>query len=161
MKYYELLSLVSGNLTETEVKAVEERISGLIKANQGEIVRSENAGKIKLAYPVGDLRYGFYLLTVFQAETNQINVIKRALKLSDDVVRAEIVETTGVAPRRPIQIVAYQEPVVDHDRDREESRYRATRPAPVVSAPVVVAAKPLSSEELEHQIDKILEEKVL
>lgn len=161
MKYYELMSLVPGTLTETEVEAAGERISGLIKTNLGEIVRTQNAGKIKLAYPIDEHRYGFYIITVFQAEPSQVKAVKKFLKLSDDVIRAEIVETTNITPRRPIQLVAYQEPVVDHDRDREEPRYRSTRSAPVTPTVAAPVAKPISSEELERQIDKILDEKVL
>lgn len=162
MKYYQLLAILSPERQENEVKAAEDHIKELLKAQEAEAVRIENLGKIKLAYPIGNHRYGIYVLVIFKAEPKAIAVFKKAFQLTDGLARFDIAEVTEAALRRQYHLNAYQEPVVDHDRERDEARSRMRVSAPAVAAVAkAVPVKTITDEEVNAQIEKILDEKVL
>ncbi|MBI4280650.1 30S ribosomal protein S6 [Candidatus Uhrbacteria bacterium] len=158
MQHYELLVIISASQTESEIQGVEERLKVLVTEQGAEILRAEVLGKVKLAYPLGNLRHALYYFLVFKSEPTLISSLRQALKLFDGIARFEIEKTTEASANRLYQLISYQEPVVDRDREREE-RPRAPR-MPVRAAPAR-AAKPMSEAEVNAQIEKILEEKVL
>lgn len=163
MRYYELLAAIPAQLTDTEIQAVSDRIAAVLATAGTEVLRVENLGKVKFAYPVKKLRHAVYVLTVFKAESKAIAVIQAALIRTDGVLRSVISETTEAALTRPVQLTSYQEPIVERDRDRDDGRSRTGRSAGNAEVtPVAVPVGPtLSSEDVDKQIEKILDEKVL
>ena len=95
MRAYELMYIVNPNIGgDEEYTAFVDRINSLITSYGGTIVTGEPSpigGRRKLAYPIRtqgqDLTEGFYVLTHFEAQPEQIRLIERDLKLVEPVIR--------------------------------------------------------------------------
>ena len=95
MRAYEIMYIVNPNIGgDEEYTAFVDRINSLITSYGGTIVTGEPSpigGRRKLAYPIRtqgkDLTEGFYVLTRFEAQPEQIRLIERDLKLVEPVVR--------------------------------------------------------------------------
>ena len=89
MKKYELLLTLPGTLDENEVKEelakVTEVLTGFVEDPQ-----TKHLGKIRLAYPIKQIRYGYYYTIVFEAEPKQIPQITQKLGLNKLPLRAII-----------------------------------------------------------------------
>lgn len=178
MKYYELLYIIPA--TE-DWEATSGHVESVVKAQEMEILRHEEAGRFRLAYPMRHVRQGVYRLMVFRGEPRGIFPIETALRLERNVLRAMITASNESALKRPVNLMTFQEPAMPRDA-RDESVRRSSRPGlrrvpgrvPAMAATAVVAAspsavaeppkilaKPMSSDEIDQEIDKILEEKVL
>jgi small subunit ribosomal protein S6 len=99
---YELLYIVPNKFTEDEAKAIDEKIKKQISAAEGEIVYSEDWGKKKLAYPIGNFSYGYYKLAEFDLAGAKLQEIDTFLRLSNDVLRHQIVRM----PKRTLEQIA-------------------------------------------------------
>ncbi|MBI4133095.1 30S ribosomal protein S6 [Candidatus Uhrbacteria bacterium] len=158
MHYYELLLIIPTRFTDAEVLAAEERARALIELQQMKVIVSQNLGKIRLAYPVRGERFGTYVRIAFGSDSSDTTPLERALRLSSDFIRFQLVSTSEKALQKPFRLIAYQEPIPGGDRERD-SQPRVPRVSPRPRpAPV---APSLTEEEIDKSIDKILEEKVL
>ncbi len=88
-KKYELLLVLPGTLDEKEAeKQVQEIKASVGVHSQG--LELNNLGKVRLAYPIKQIRYGYYYTLVFNAETADVKVISEKLRLRADVLRSMI-----------------------------------------------------------------------
>ncbi len=65
--------------------------------NGGEVVRAEQLGRRKLAYPINHRETGLYMLIHAQMERNAILELERHLRLSEDVLRHLLVRLDEIA----------------------------------------------------------------
>lgn len=84
---YELIYIIQPDLDEASLEALQERISQTITTQQGEIVKTEEWGKRKLAYPIGNFFEGHYTVHRVQMPPTSIDAIEQTLRYSEDVVR--------------------------------------------------------------------------
>jgi len=92
---YELMYIVDPTIGDDEAyAAVTERIGTAISNAGASITDGEVSaptGRRKLAYPIRhngqDLSEGFYVLTRFQAQPQQVAVIEREIKLTEEIFR--------------------------------------------------------------------------
>lgn len=91
MRDYELVVIVSPEVTDENLGAVNDRIGGWIADGGGEVTNVNVWGRRRLAYPINDNREGTYV--VIQAKTTPKSIIEleRSLRLSDDVLRHMVV----------------------------------------------------------------------
>lgn len=89
MKKYELLLVLPGTLDEKEAGKLVQEIKESVGANSQD-VELNNLGKVRLAYPIKQIRYGYYYTLVFSAEPSAVKTISDKLKLRADVLRAMI-----------------------------------------------------------------------
>ncbi len=87
MPTYELIFIVQPNLDEEGLNALLARLQQVITDNQGQIVKVEQMGRRKLAYPIKKRHEGFYVLIQAGLERVAMAELERALKLSEDVLR--------------------------------------------------------------------------
>ncbi len=95
IRNYELMYIVDPTIGDDEAyAAVTERISAAISnagatESDGELIAP--TGRRRLAYPIRhnsrDLGEGFYVLTRFEAQPQQIAVIEREIKLTEEIIR--------------------------------------------------------------------------
>lgn len=97
MRTYELMFIVLADLEEEALAAVLERVQGVITANGGEVVKAEQLGRRKLAYPINHRETGFYMLIHAQMERATILELERHLRLSEDVLRHLLVRLDEIA----------------------------------------------------------------
>lgn len=91
MRKYELLFIVDPKLEQEELNTVNEKISGTISSGGGEVIEQNDWGTRRLAYQLGHLEEGHYILTEFRADPAQIKPLDRQLRLLQRVIRFIIV----------------------------------------------------------------------
>jgi small subunit ribosomal protein S6 len=89
--HYELLYLVSNQYAENEVKPIIEKVDKIIEEKGGKITLKEEWGKKRLAYPVKNFIYGYYILAEFDLMGEKLAEVDRALRMMNEVLRHQIV----------------------------------------------------------------------
>lgn len=157
-----MLYIIPPQYADAELTGVMERIAGMIEKAGGKIARHENLGRLKLAYPIKQARHGTYVLAHFEADTKTVTELDRALRLSEELVRHQIVQQTPGAEKKTYQITSYVAPLSEEvRRERPEAPVRPK--APVTVAAAVPARREEASfniAELDKKLDEILESDV-
>lgn len=91
MKAYELMLMLTPDLDEERRAEVIKKVEDLIAAQAGVVDNVDSWGKRKLAYEIGGLTDGDYVVVDFHAEPAAIAEIDRVLRISDPVVRFMVV----------------------------------------------------------------------
>ncbi len=84
---YETLYVVSGNLSEEEMKALVAKFSTLISDN-GTIESVNEWGKRRLAYPINYINDGYYVLVSFKSEPTFPRELERIFGITDGIIRS-------------------------------------------------------------------------
>ncbi len=87
---YETIFVVNPSLNEEETKQVVERFTSLIGEN-GEISKTDEWGKRRLAYPIQDFTEGYYVYVSFQSKPDFPAELDRIYKITDAIIRSIIV----------------------------------------------------------------------
>lgn len=101
MKDYEIVYIIHPDL-EGSIEKITERIKKVIEDHQGEVVKEENWGKKKLAYPIKKNSVGIYQFLTARMESKKIKDVERILKLSEEIIRFIVVarEEEKESPKR-------------------------------------------------------------
>ncbi len=83
---YETLFALSGNLSEEDYKALEEKFVALINENASDVTVNE-WGKRRLAYPINYITEGYYVLVSFKSEPSFPLELERVLGITEGVIR--------------------------------------------------------------------------
>ncbi len=90
MNKYESIIIINPNCTDEALKALEEKVTGLINEN-GKVESVENMGKKKLAYQIKKQSEAFYMLFNFEAKPESIAELERNYRIMDDVLKFIVV----------------------------------------------------------------------
>jgi small subunit ribosomal protein S6 len=93
MRRYEVLYIVHPDLTDEETKAVSDRYSELVTAQQGTIIKVEDWGRRRLAYEIRKQDKGTYILIDFYGPGSMIKEIERNFRIDDKVLKYLTVKT--------------------------------------------------------------------
>jgi len=147
MAKYELLYTLPAKYTEGEVNGVKANITSELEKLGLSISRNEEIGKIKLGYPIEHVRYGHYVLVVFEAEPAMLAGLDEYLRLNNEVLRHQV--TRFDPALKPIAALA----------DPEVRLFSApSGTAPSVRVPVSVPVQaPAGPAMTEEELDKRLE----
>jgi small subunit ribosomal protein S6 len=91
VKAYELLLLLNPSLDEETRAALLEKFQGVITADGGVVDNVDPWGKRKLAFEIGKMTEGDYVLIDFHTAPASIAELDRVLHITDAVVRYMIV----------------------------------------------------------------------
>ena len=108
---YELLYIIPAPFTEKDVDGIVKKVNQLIKKFKGEIVKEQNLGNKKLAYPIKQIYKGFYILIKFTMDPSKIKELDKELKLLQEVLRHMI--TVAIVRKKPEKKIDKQEEKVD------------------------------------------------
>ena len=100
---YELVYVVSPVATDDQVSDLHTQIEAVVQRMGGQIEKTENWGRRKLAYEIGHQKEGTYVLEVINGGGDLMKEIDRRLKVSDLVIRHLVVrvdEELGVVERQ-------------------------------------------------------------
>ncbi|MDR1606912.1 MAG: 30S ribosomal protein S6 [Deltaproteobacteria bacterium] len=84
---YETLILLSPKLGKPEIEAFKAKIDGILAQGQGQIVRYQDWGHRRLAYPVNKEVNGNYLLFDYQGQPALSSELERNLKIDEHVFK--------------------------------------------------------------------------
>ncbi|HAT04008.1 MAG TPA: 30S ribosomal protein S6 [Candidatus Magasanikbacteria bacterium] len=87
MKYYELFCVLPGTLSEDEVAPVVESVVQTLKSQNAQDISVEQMGKSRLAYPIKQIRYGYFHSFRFQLESGDVAKLERSVRLLENILR--------------------------------------------------------------------------
>ena len=125
-RQYELVYILPADTTEQQVADIHVQVEGVVSRMHGQIEKSENWGRRRLAYEIAHQKEGVYVLEVINGNGDLVKEIDRRLKVTDAIVRHMIVR------------VDEEKKVVDRTRTRRQTsseRRRVRRGLPPVRQP--------------------------
>jgi len=90
-RQYELIYILPPETTEQQVTELHEQIEAIVTRLKGQIEKTENWGRRKLAYEIGHFKEGVYGLEVINGGGELMKEIDRRLKVMDLVIRHMVV----------------------------------------------------------------------
>lgn len=167
MNKYELLFIASSQYTDAEIEKIKTQVVSEVETAGGTVVKTENLGKIRLAYPIKKQRHGTYILVYFDAESSVITTLNRKLTLTDEILRHTITARPAEAEKHVFELTSYVAPLSEEARQEREVSHRA----PIVRQPrrkveEIIPPAPsatsqeeskMTMEELDKKLDEILE----
>ena len=99
---YELVYVISPDVSDDQVNELHSQIEAIVQRMGGQIEKTDNWGRRKLAYEIGRHKEGTYVLEVINGSGELMKEIDRRLKVIDTVIRHLVVrvdEEQGVIER--------------------------------------------------------------
>ena len=145
---YELGFILNPEVSEEEAKAMLDRIERVVTNHDGQIVKVNQWGRRRLAYPIERHRDGLYIFIDMILTPESVIELERTLKLSEIVLR-------HMVRRRDAKIVQKER------EEREAREARATAPVAVATEAEEPAAAAPANEEVEVEETPVLSEEDL
>jgi len=99
---YELVYVVSPDATDEQVADLHTQVEAIVQRMGGQIEKTDNWGRRKLAYEIGRHKEGTYVLEVIKGNGDLMKEIDRRLRVTDLVIRhltVRVDEEQGVVER--------------------------------------------------------------
>lgn len=84
---YELVVIISPEVSEEDIPATLDKISRFIVERGGSITEVSQWGRRKLAYPIKNFMEGNYVLTHFKMDPGLTADLEASLRLSEEILR--------------------------------------------------------------------------
>lgn len=91
MTQYEIAVLYHPDL-EVDLTKAEEKVKKLVEGAGGKIVKTDNWGKRKLAYPIKKQEHAVYVFYTVELPAEGVGKIESTLNITDEVIRYLIVK---------------------------------------------------------------------
>ena len=110
---YELVYLVSPEATDDQVTDLHAQVESIVQRIGGQIEKTDNWGRRKLAYEIGPHKEATYVLEVINGSGDLLKEIDRRLKVSELVIRHLVVRVDAdQAPQYHRNSNLDEEPVI-------------------------------------------------
>src|SRR5215208_1637712 len=99
---YELVYVISPDVSDDQVTELHTQIDAIAQRMGGQIEKTDNWGRRRLAYEIGRHKEGTYVLEVINGGGDLMKEIDRRLRVTDTVIRHLVVrvdEEQGVVDR--------------------------------------------------------------
>ena len=94
MNIYEKIVIIDPNIDDTAAAETVGKIKDIIISKGGEILKTENWGRRKLAYILNKHQKGNYILILFKSPPTTIMDLERFCKVTDSVIKFMVVKLT-------------------------------------------------------------------
>lgn len=91
-RHYESIFILSPALDEKRVEEIVEKAVSQITSAQGEMLRRDDWGKLRMAYEIEKHQQGRYFYFRYISQTSAVAALERVLKLDADVLRYQTVK---------------------------------------------------------------------
>ena len=91
VRQYELIYIVSPETSDEGVADLHSQVEGIVGQFGGQIEKSENWGRRRLAYEIDHYKEGTYVLELINGPGDLVKELGRRLRVSDHVIRHLIV----------------------------------------------------------------------
>ena len=125
-RQYELVYILPPDTTEEQIAELHTQVEAVVSRMNGQIEKTENWGRRKLAYQISHQKEGVYVLEVINGSGELMKELDRRLKVMDQVIRHLVVR------------VDQEKKVVDRTRSKrvaDSQRRRVKRGLPPVRQP--------------------------
>ena len=96
--YYETMYILRPDIPEEEVESHLKKYSEMIVEAGAEILDNQMRGKRRLAYQISKHKEGIYVQLSHKGDGQQVAVLEKAMRLSEDVIRYLTVKQDGPLP---------------------------------------------------------------
>ena len=96
--YYETMYILRPDIPEEEVDSHLKKYNEILEQSGTEVLDSQMRGKRRLAYPIAKHKEGIYVQLSHKGEGQNVAVLERAMRLSEDVIRYLTVKQYGPLP---------------------------------------------------------------
>ena len=96
--YYETMYILRPDIPEEEVDNHLKKYSEILEKSETEVLDSQMRGKRRLAYPIAKHKEGIYVQLIHIGDGQQIAILEKAMRLSEDVIRYLTVKQDGPLP---------------------------------------------------------------
>ncbi len=166
MQKYELLLVLPGTFDEKESENEANKILAVVN-EVGEGATISELGKNRLAYPIKQIRYGYFYTIVFETETEKLKDLKNKLNLDKNILRSFITKYNEKMSQA--QKISYFQTEAKEDREEvekteEKTESRTERSSNVAEEEVKprveqgpsIGEKPLDMKDIDKKLDEIL-----
>ncbi|UCH80799.1 MAG: 30S ribosomal protein S6 [Nitrospiraceae bacterium] len=94
MNYYEKVMILDANIDDNAVNETIERVKNVIVSKGGEIFKTDNWGRRKLAYELNKHQKGNYVLLFFKSPPETILELEKLGKVVDSIIKFMVVRLT-------------------------------------------------------------------
>ncbi len=122
--YYETMYILRPDIPEEEVENHVKKYSDLLTKAGAEVLDSQMRGKRRLAYPISKHKEGIYVQLSHNGDGQHIEVLEKAMRLGDDVIRYLTVKQEGPLPTprvSPSNEEAKEKESTKEDKDTKNS----------------------------------------
>lgn len=136
---YELGIVLNPEVGDDQARAIVERVTQTLVANEGQVVRVNAWGRRRLAYPIEHHRDGLYFFFDLILPPQSIAEIERSLRLNEDIIRhlIKVRDPRAAAEQRQRDVEA----------DARAAEARAQAEAQALAQAEAAAAAPAAPEE--------------
>ena len=96
--YYETMYILRPDIPEDEVDSHLKKYNEILVKSGTEVLDSQMRGKRRLAYPIAKHKEGIYVQLSHKGNGQQVAILERAMRLSEDVIRYLTVKQNGPLP---------------------------------------------------------------
>jgi len=94
VREYELVAIISPEITEDELPQATEKIKELIERQGGKVISLDHWGRRKFAYPIKHHGEGNYVVTRLELEPGRTAELEVSLRLSEELLRHLLVRVS-------------------------------------------------------------------
>lgn len=87
---YEAFYIVKPDLSDADVQKIADRFKSVVEDQGGTVEKAAKWDKRKLAYELGGVKEGNYVIMTFEAAAKVPQELSRLMRISDDVIRHRI-----------------------------------------------------------------------
>ena len=96
--YYETMYILRPDIPEEEVDGHLKKYNEILEKSGTVVLDSQMRGKRRLAYPIAKHKEGIYVQLSHKGDGQQVAILERAMRLSEDVIRYLTVKQDGPLP---------------------------------------------------------------
>ncbi len=132
LRRYETIFITLSDLKSDETNSLVDRYTGIITNFDGKIIKVENWGKRRLAYPIEKRQEGVYTRIDFVATNEVVIEVERNFKIDDNVLRFQTVKLSDTVDMEAIEreiadTLKQEEERKQEEQKREEQRIEARK----------------------------------
>ena len=96
--YYETMYILRPDIPEEEVESHVTKYRDMLVEAGAEVLDNQMRGKRRLAYPIDKHKEGIYVQLSHNGDGQHVEVLEKAMRLSEDVIRYLTVKQDGPLP---------------------------------------------------------------
>jgi small subunit ribosomal protein S6 len=154
LREYEVVYVLAPNADNAEAERLNAKVTEVVSSYGGKLVKLDNWGRRKLAYPINRNSRGIFIYAKYVARPGVVAEIERNLRIADSVLRyqstllrkeiegevavdPEEVKFTPVAPAEPEEELSFEQRLglVPSANKRREPEYDDTLDAEIEEVP--------------------------
>lgn len=84
---YEVMYIVDPETSNENVEKLNEAVGKLVETEGGSVVKIDDMGRRKLAYPINKKKEGYYVLFEIEGSGQEILELERRMRVNDSIMR--------------------------------------------------------------------------